>query len=65
MDLNFSFSFFSDVELLHRELPNVALKYLVPMPEFNHMDFVWAINVRSLLYERVFQSMREAEAMFP
>jgi lysosomal acid lipase/cholesteryl ester hydrolase len=51
-----------DVALLHAELPNVALKYLVSMPEFNHMDFVWAINVRSLLYNRVIQSMREAEA---
>jgi hypothetical protein len=50
-----------DVERLYRELPNVALKYLVALPAFNHMDFVWAINVRSWLYNRVVQSMRQME----
>jgi pimeloyl-ACP methyl ester carboxylesterase len=50
-----------DVEELHQGLPNVIGKFLVPDPLFNHLDFVWAIDVRSLLYDRVFQIMRLVE----
>jgi pimeloyl-ACP methyl ester carboxylesterase len=50
-----------DVEELHQGLPNVIGKFLVPDPSFNHLDFVWAIDVRSLLYDRVFQIMRLVE----
>ncbi|XP_037042421.1 lipase 3-like [Bradysia coprophila] len=50
-----------DVEELHQGLPNVIGKFLVPDPLFNHLDFVWAIDVRTLLYDRVFQIMRLVE----
>lgn len=50
-----------DVEELHQSLPNVIGKFLVPDPLFNHLDFVWAIDVRTLLYDRVFQIMRLVE----
>uniref|UniRef100_T1GYY1 AB hydrolase-1 domain-containing protein n=1 Tax=Megaselia scalaris TaxID=36166 RepID=T1GYY1_MEGSC len=33
-----------DVEHLYEDLVNPMGKYLVPMKEFNHMDFLWAIN---------------------
>jgi lysosomal acid lipase/cholesteryl ester hydrolase len=36
----------------------VQLLYHVPQISFNHLDFVWAINVRSLVYNRVVQDMR-------
>uniref|UniRef100_A0A182P818 Potential DNA-binding domain-containing protein n=1 Tax=Anopheles epiroticus TaxID=199890 RepID=A0A182P818_9DIPT len=48
----------ADVELLYRELPNVVKRYLVPLPAFNHLDFVWAINVRSLLYNELLADLR-------
>ncbi|XP_058456628.1 lipase 3-like [Malaya genurostris] len=47
-----------DVELLRQELPNVHKTYLVRMREFNHMDFVWAINVRSLLYDELLADLQ-------
>lgn len=47
-----------DVLLLASQLPNVRKRYLVPMHEFNHMDFVWAINVRSLLYNELLADLR-------
>lgn len=48
-----------DVQLLQNELPNVSLSYRVPQLAFNHLDFVWAINARSLLYDRIVQDLRE------
>lgn len=54
----------NDVNILYNRLGSsqVQLKYLVPQPQFNHMDFVWAINVRSLVYNRVVQDMAKWEA---
>lgn len=50
-----------DVEELHQNLPNVIGKFLVPDLNFNHLDFVWAIDVEVLLYRRMFNIMRLAE----
>jgi len=50
-----------DVQLLVNQLPNVRLQYLVPFTWFNHLDFVWAINVRSLVYDRLLQSIRSMD----
>jgi pimeloyl-ACP methyl ester carboxylesterase len=50
-----------DVAILRNDLPNVVLNYLVPLPAFNHLDFVWAINVRRLLYNRMVEHMRQME----
>lgn len=48
----------NDVNLLANGLGNgLTLKYLIPQTAFNHMDFVWAINVRSLVYNRVVQEI--------
>ncbi|CAD7078759.1 unnamed protein product [Hermetia illucens] len=47
-----------DVEYLYTQLGNPVEKYFVPMPEFNHMDFVWGIHVRKLVYERFLQVMQ-------
>ncbi|XP_062142657.1 lipase 1 [Drosophila sulfurigaster albostrigata] len=45
----------SDVESMCDDLGNVTGKYLVPMKDFNHMDFLWAIDVRKQLYNRMLQ----------
>ncbi|EDW76558.1 uncharacterized protein Dwil_GK14601, isoform A [Drosophila willistoni] len=50
-----------DVEDLDRMLPNVVSKYLVDYPEFNHLDFIWGIDARELLWERMFDLMKEQE----
>lgn len=47
----------NDVNLLASQVNNIQLKYLVPQMAFNHMDFVWAINVRSLVYNRLVEDM--------
>lgn len=50
-----------DVQELGKKLPNVIGMFLVPDQRFNHLDFTWAIDVKELLYDRVFDIMRMAE----
>lgn len=50
-----------DVEELHQKLPNVIGKFLVPDPKFNHLDFIFAVDVQTLLYNRLFNVMRLVE----
>uniref|UniRef100_A0A1B0G0L8 Lipase n=1 Tax=Glossina morsitans morsitans TaxID=37546 RepID=A0A1B0G0L8_GLOMM len=45
----------SDVEDMYKDLGRPIGKYLVPMKEFNHMDFLWALNVRRLVYSKMLQ----------
>ncbi|KAH8287886.1 hypothetical protein KR018_006369 [Drosophila ironensis] len=47
-----------DVEMLHSRLPNVVSKYLVDDKEFNHLDFIWGIDARDLLWDRMLENMR-------
>ncbi|KAH8328181.1 hypothetical protein KR067_005376 [Drosophila pandora] len=44
-----------DVEAMCDDLGNVTGRYLVPQKEFNHMDFLWATDVRKMLYRRMLQ----------
>ncbi|XP_054743363.1 lipase 1 [Anastrepha obliqua] len=43
----------SDVEAMYKDLGNPIGKYLIPAKEFNHMDFLWAMNVRKFVYARM------------
>lgn len=51
----------TDVEKLHKQLPNVIGSFLVRDPKFNHLDFLFAIDVKELLYNRIFNLMRLVE----
>ncbi|XP_037960134.1 lipase 1-like [Teleopsis dalmanni] len=50
-----------DVDHLSRLLPNLVGKFLVDYPAFNHLDFVWGIDARELLFNRIVQLMRRVE----
>ncbi|XP_011163180.2 lipase 3 [Solenopsis invicta] len=43
---------------LNNRLPNVRLMEKVPYKHFSHIDFIWAINAKSLLYDRILGLMQ-------
>ncbi|CAH0404644.1 unnamed protein product [Chilo suppressalis] len=48
-----------DVDRLSKEIKTVIGKHRVPMAKFNHVDFVFAIDVKKLLYNRVVNIMAQ------
>uniref|UniRef100_A0A2A4K660 Lipase n=1 Tax=Heliothis virescens TaxID=7102 RepID=A0A2A4K660_HELVI len=47
-----------DVDRLYRELGNPKGKLLIPMSTFSHLDFIYAIDAKELLYDRVIDIMK-------
>lgn len=45
---------------LIKELPNVALDYLVPHKAFNHGDFAYGKDARRLVYYQILKTMKSA-----
>ncbi|KAL0123906.1 hypothetical protein PUN28_006026 [Cardiocondyla obscurior] len=43
---------------LDKRLPNVVTKK-VPYKLFNHVDFLWAIEVKTLLYDNVLELLQK------
>ncbi|GJQ87639.1 hypothetical protein Trydic_g17464 [Trypoxylus dichotomus] len=48
-----------DVHQFADQLPNLSLQYLVPDARFNHLDYLFAIDVRELCYNRVLELMKQ------
>nr|CAD7606560.1 unnamed protein product [Timema genevievae] len=49
----------TDVDALYSELPNVIGMFLVPLDQFNHLDYMWAIDAKTLLYDTVISMMNQ------
>ncbi|CAK1586200.1 unnamed protein product [Parnassius mnemosyne] len=50
----------NDVDRLFREL-GAGIKIRVPMTFFSHLDFIWGIDAKTLLYDRVINLMRSVD----
>lgn len=48
----------SDVHLLEKKLKNMVLSTPVKLKKFNHLDFVWAVDANSLVYEYVLSLLK-------
>lgn len=49
----------TDVDRLAKEIKTVIGKHRVPLAKFNHLDFVFAIDAKKLIYERVIKIMKQ------
>ncbi|XP_057334104.1 lipase 1-like isoform X2 [Microplitis mediator] len=47
-----------DVDALSEQLPNVVDKYKVSYQKFSHMDFLWAKDAKSLVYDHVIELVK-------
>lgn len=54
-----------DVDRLAEELPNVVEKHLIEYDYFNHMDFIVATDIVSLLYFDVINKLNEVNGLAP
>ncbi|XP_060666321.1 lipase 1-like [Drosophila nasuta] len=52
---------YKDVQNLRKKLPNVVHDELLAYPQFNHIDFLIAIDVQKLLYDSVLGVMEKVD----
>ncbi len=57
------FSFCQDYTKLLGKLPNVFDNYTIPFDKWNHLDFMWAIDLDKYLIPRLLKNMDSAEAL--
>jgi lysosomal acid lipase/cholesteryl ester hydrolase len=50
-----------DVDRIAKQLNSLRSSYKVPAPEYNHIDFIWAIDAYELVYSKVLQNMKKEE----
>lgn len=50
-----------DVKKLKKHLSNIKFDYLIPYPKWNHVDFLFAKNVKKMLYNIVLANMRKSD----
>jgi hypothetical protein len=47
-----------DATLLHQKLPKSEY-HEISLPEFNHFDFLWAIDVKTLVNDKVLSLLKD------
>ena len=45
----------ADIQLLRQSLPNIVDD--LNIEKYNHLDFIWGLDAKSLLYDRMIQLM--------
>merc|ERR1719195_1549400 len=58
------FSALEDYSRMLDELPNIFDAYTVPFEQWNHLDFLWAIDLDTLLFPQVLKNINAAEAAY-
>lgn len=52
-----------NVEVLAKELPNVVAAHEIHRNQFNHLDYVWGIDVRTLIYDNIIGDYNRSTAI--
>ncbi|KAK8754079.1 hypothetical protein OTU49_010156 [Cherax quadricarinatus] len=47
-----------DVSNLAAHLPNLIINYIVPLQDFNHIDFVWGVDAAQYVYRVILKYMK-------
>ena len=55
---------FQDVTRLTYQLPNLVKSYEVPYPGWNHLDFLYGIDAKTLVYEELFKNLEKKISRF-
>lgn len=50
-----------DVDRAYSELKNPVARIRIPLKDFNHLDFLWGTDARSLLYEKILSFLSRYE----
>ncbi|XP_026725377.1 lipase 3-like [Trichoplusia ni] len=53
---------YKDLHILASRLPNVIGKFRIERETFNHYDFIWGIDARQVLYDKLVYYMKDAES---
>ncbi|XP_039754173.1 lipase 3-like [Pararge aegeria] len=48
-----------DVKLLFEKLPSTTEIYKVPDPDFNHLDYLWAVDAPTIINDKVLHSLNK------
>ena len=46
------------------QLPNIFDAFTVPFEQFNHLDFLWAIDLDTLLFPRLLENINAVETAY-
>ena len=49
----------TDVQRLVENMPNVALKHKIEYSKFNHIDYLWGRDVKTLLYDHITEFIKK------
>ncbi|XP_012265131.1 lipase 3 isoform X5 [Athalia rosae] len=49
-----------DVATLAEKLPNCIEKYKIPYPKFNHIDYLWGMDARTLVYNYIIKILKRS-----
>lgn len=50
-----------DVGRLADKLPNLIGKFLTPVKNWNHIDYIWASNAKPLIYDKILAIMKQRD----
>ncbi|KAM3966179.1 lipase 1 [Aphomia sociella] len=51
----------NDVDRLFRELGRPIGKFRIPLPSFSHLDFLWGIDAKELLFDRIINLIKSMD----
>lgn len=50
-----------DVKKLRKNLPNIQFDYVMPYKNWNHIDFIWGMGVKEMLYDIVIANIKKSD----